>query len=265
MKYITALQLTLSGALLCACTQPGVDLDAERAALRAAADAYHEAGQAFDVDSFVNFYATDALMLPPHAAREMGHEGVRNFFSAFTEMPDANVSFSESMVDVAASGDMGYTLADATVSFTGPGGELVEETGPDFHLWKKRDGQWKIAIDIWNSEDPMPAAAAAPASMTRDDDAVLVDPQRYAVEFENDKVRIIRINYGPGEKSVMHTHGPNAAIFLSDIEGRMTLPDGTSMDITVEAGATQWADDEKHLPENLSDEPFEVVLVELKQ
>ncbi len=265
MKHKKALLLIFSGALLGACTQPGVDLDAERESLRAAADAYHEAGQAFDVDGFVGFYANDGLMLPPNAARETGHEGVRNFFSAFTEMPDANVSFSEPMIDVAASGDMGYSLADATVSFAGPDGELVEETGPDFHLWKKQNGQWKIAVDIWNSEAPMPGAAAAPASMTRDDDAVLVDPQHYAVEFENDKVRIIRINYGPGEKSVMHTHGPNAAVFLSDIDVRMTLPDGTSADITAEAGATQWADEEHHLPENLGDEPFEVVLVELKQ
>jgi hypothetical protein len=44
----------------------------------------------------------------------------------------------------------------------------------------------------------------------------------------------------------------------------MHLPDGTSEDIPAEAGVTQWAENEEHLPENLSDEPFEVILVELK-
>ena len=64
------------------------------------------------------------------------------------------------------------------------------------------------------------------------EDAVTADPKHYKVEFENDKVRIIRIKYGPGEKSVMHTHGPNAAIFLSSSKTRMTLPDGTSQAVS---------------------------------
>nr|NIR51506.1 hypothetical protein [candidate division KSB1 bacterium]NIS26908.1 hypothetical protein [candidate division KSB1 bacterium]NIT73741.1 hypothetical protein [candidate division KSB1 bacterium]NIU27639.1 hypothetical protein [candidate division KSB1 bacterium]NIU94275.1 hypothetical protein [candidate division KSB1 bacterium] len=37
-------------------------------------------------------------------------------------------------------------------------------------------------------------------------DATKVDPKHYKVEFENDQVRVLRISYGPGEKSVMHEH-----------------------------------------------------------
>ena len=33
-----------------------------------------------------------------------------------------------------------------------------------------------------------------------------VDSGHYAVEMENDKVRVLRIKYGPHEKSVMHSH-----------------------------------------------------------
>jgi len=108
-------------------------------------------------------------------------------------------------------------------------------------------------------------AATFFSTATIAEDAVKADPQHYTVEFENDKVRIIRIKYGPGEKSVMHTHGPNVGIFLTDSTVRMTLPDGTSMELTTETGGTQWADAEEHLPENLSDEAMEVVLVELKE
>ena len=103
------------------------------------------------------------------------------------------------------------------------------------------------------------------ATATFAEDAVIADPEHYTVEFENDRVRVIRIKYGPGEKSVMHTHGPNVAIFLTGSTVRMTLPDGTSSEDTQEAGGTQWSDAEEHLPENLSDEPMEVVLVELKE
>ena len=45
----------------------------------------------------------------------------------------------------------------------------------------------------------------------------------------------------------------------------MTLPDGTTEEATAEAGAAEWSDAEEHLPENLSDKPFELVLVELKE
>ena len=45
----------------------------------------------------------------------------------------------------------------------------------------------------------------------------------------------------------------------------LTLADGTTVETTSEAGATQWSDSEEHLPENLSDEILEVVLVELKE
>ena len=96
------------------------------------------------------------------------------------------------------------------------------------------------------------------------EDAVVADPERYTVEFENDKVRVIRVKYGPGDKSVMHTHGPNVAIFLISNKTVFHLPDGTSVDASTVAGETQWADAEEHLPENLSDDPLEVILVELK-
>lgn len=96
------------------------------------------------------------------------------------------------------------------------------------------------------------------------EDAVKADPQHYTVEFENDRVRIIRVKYGPGEKSVMHTHGPNVSVLLSEGQIHMTYPDGTSEDMPSKVGVAMWSENEEHLPENLSDESLEVVLVELK-
>jgi len=108
-------------------------------------------------------------------------------------------------------------------------------------------------------------AASFLSTTTLGEDAVKADPQHYTVEFENDRVRIIRIKYGPGEKSVMHTHGPHVAITLTENATRMTLADGTSEETTTESGAANWSDATEHLPENLSDDPLEVILVELKE
>jgi len=95
-------------------------------------------------------------------------------------------------------------------------------------------------------------------------DAVTVDSKHYKVEFENDQVRVIRITYGPHEKSVMHAHPANVAVFLTDGQARFTLPDGKTQDAPVKAGAVQWDGGGKHLPENVGDKAFELVLVELK-
>jgi hypothetical protein len=39
-------------------------------------------------------------------------------------------------------------------------------------------------------------------SVVHAQDAVTVDSKHYTVEFENSEVRVLRIKYGPGEKSV---------------------------------------------------------------
>jgi len=54
-------------------------------------------------------------------------------------------------VAISAGGDMGYTLADVALSIAGPDGAPVEQRYRDFHVWRKQDGTWKLAVDIWNS------------------------------------------------------------------------------------------------------------------
>jgi quercetin dioxygenase-like cupin family protein len=103
--------------------------------------------------------------------------------------------------------------------------------------------------------------ASAPAMAQ---DPVKVDPQHYKVEFENAQVRVLRIHYGPHEKSVMHWHPGAVAVFLNDGSGQFTLPDGHVQTVNFKAGTTQWTAAGKHLPENLGDKPFELILVELK-
>jgi quercetin dioxygenase-like cupin family protein len=95
-------------------------------------------------------------------------------------------------------------------------------------------------------------------------DPVKVDPAHYKVESENAKVRVLRIHYGPHEKSPMHEHPDAVVTFLTDGHTRFTLPDGKTEDATFKAGETRWTPAGKHAPENLSDQPFDLVLVELK-
>jgi quercetin dioxygenase-like cupin family protein len=103
--------------------------------------------------------------------------------------------------------------------------------------------------------------AAAPAMAQ---DPVKVDAKHYKVEFENDQVRVLRITYGPHEKSVMHAHPANVAVFLTDGTTKFTLPDGKTVPSDIKAGTVRWDPGSSHLPENVGDKPFELILVELK-
>jgi quercetin dioxygenase-like cupin family protein len=95
-------------------------------------------------------------------------------------------------------------------------------------------------------------------------DPVKVDPKHYKIESENDQVRVLRISFGPGEKSVMHEHPANIAVFLTDVHGKFTLPDGKAQEAHPKAGMVEWDTGGKHLPENVGKKRFELILVELK-
>jgi len=97
------------------------------------------------------------------------------------------------------------------------------------------------------------------------DDPVRVDPKHYKVEFENDRVRVLRIKYAPGEKSVMHSHPESIGVFLTDAHAKFTYPDGRTEDINANAGSVLHMDAFTHLPESTSGTPFEVIQVELKR
>jgi quercetin dioxygenase-like cupin family protein len=95
-------------------------------------------------------------------------------------------------------------------------------------------------------------------------DPVKVDSNHYKVEFENAQVRVLRVKVGPHEKSIMHRHPNAVAVFVPDVNGKFHFPDGTSQEVTSKAGEARWTPAITHQPENMGDQPFEVLLVELK-
>ena len=162
------------------------------------------------------------------------------------------------------------SLSASKTRFTSPDGKTREVdskagqatwSDPDKHsseaLGDKAGG---LLIQVELKKRPgagMTALAAA-------EDSVAVDPKHYKLEFQNDRVRVLRIKYGPGEKSVMHAHPANVAVILTGGQAKMTLPDGKANVLDMKTGQVLWADKEKHLPENSGSKSFELILVELK-
>ncbi|HUF08739.1 MAG TPA: hypothetical protein VMO47_05420 [Rhodothermales bacterium] len=96
------------------------------------------------------------------------------------------------------------------------------------------------------------------------DDAVTAAGEQYKVEFENEKVRVLRGTYAPGAKAAMHEH-PDAVVFqVTGGHLMMTLANGETVDAEVVAGNVGWSDATMHEVTNVGDEPLEVIIVELK-
>jgi len=95
-------------------------------------------------------------------------------------------------------------------------------------------------------------------------DAVKVDPKHYRVLVDNAQVRVLRIHYGPHETSVRHSHPNSVVTYLTDGRIKMLLGNGKTIMSNGKAGEAQYAPAGVHTPTNMSDKPFEAVLVEMK-
>jgi len=118
-------------------------------------------------------------------------------------------------------------------------------------------------VTIVEIELKKPAGAGKVASSAMD--PLTVDPKHYKVEFDNPQVRVVRVKIGPHETAPMHEHSLNRVVtYITDQDFRITTADGKVTNTQHKAGETSWSVPGKHKEENLSDKPFEIVMVELK-
>jgi quercetin dioxygenase-like cupin family protein len=88
--------------------------------------------------------------------------------------------------------------------------------------------------------------------------------KQYKTEVDNAQVRVLKIHYGPHEKSAMHSHPNSVVILFTEGHVKFTGADGKSQEETFKAGEARWTPAVTHSVENLSDKDMEGILVELK-
>ncbi len=103
----------------------------------------------------------------------------------------------------------------------------------------------------------MPMAAAA-------QDAVKVDPAHYKVLIDNAAVRVLKVDYAVGEKSVMHAHPDAMLVPFAPGRARFTMPDGKTQDMDVAAEVAAYTPAMTHLPANVGTTRIDALLVEFK-
>jgi quercetin dioxygenase-like cupin family protein len=95
-------------------------------------------------------------------------------------------------------------------------------------------------------------------------DPVKLDPKYHTVDFENDRVRVLRTVLEPHIKSPMHEHPPYVVVYVTELHTTMALSDGRLVDNVRGKGEVAWRDAMKHSTENVGNKTAMEIQVELK-
>jgi hypothetical protein len=153
--------------------------------------------------------------------------------------------------------------------------EYQDGRQPEVFEWKERDVKWSeangmhapevLSNDPFNIIEVELKTSGAGKPIVSDRDPVKIDPKHYKVEFENSQVRVLRVKIEPHGVAPLHEHSVNRiTVFLTDQQFRVTDSHGKVDMVKHKAGEAVWGTPITHTEENLSDQPFEVVAVELK-
>jgi ketosteroid isomerase-like protein len=122
--------------------------------LRAADIAWSDAAGRKDLDAVVGYMTEDGETLAPNEPAAHGADAIRASWKGLLALPDLVIKWEPKRVQVASSGDIGYTSGTWTLTFTGPNGKPVSDHGKYLEVWKKIDGKWKCTLDMYNSDVP---------------------------------------------------------------------------------------------------------------
>jgi uncharacterized protein (TIGR02246 family) len=119
---------------------PEVLMEADRAFARATADR--------GTDGWVSNFAESGTMFRDGEIVR-GHDAIQTLMEPAFATEGSGIAWEPTEADIAASGDLGYTIGRFESTFVGPDGQRGKRTGTYVTIWKKQgDGSWKVAVDI---------------------------------------------------------------------------------------------------------------------
>jgi hypothetical protein len=95
-------------------------------------------------------------------------------------------------------------------------------------------------------------------------DPLKLAPKYHTVDFENDRVRVLRTVLEPHIKSPMHQHPPYVVVYLTELHTTMALSDGKFVDNVRRKGEVAWRDAMEHSTENIGNRRAMEIQIELK-
>ena len=126
--------------------------DEDIAALRAGSDTWAELVVAGNWAALVETYTEDAIFMPPNEAAIQGRANILAWMEAFPPISEARLTIQE----IDGYGDLAYIRGTFAMTLSIAGVEVLD-TGKYIEIHRKQaDGSWPMAVDIFNSDLPVP-------------------------------------------------------------------------------------------------------------
>ena len=153
------LGLLLASGAIVACgppEAPAVNRAEEEAALRTLDLAWSEAANKKDLEAVVSYMADDGETLAPHRPAARDKAAIKASWADLLGLADLSIRWEPQRVQVAESGELGFTSGTYMMTYSDANGQLVTDRGKYLEVWKKFDGKWKCLSDAFNSDAPLP-------------------------------------------------------------------------------------------------------------
>jgi uncharacterized protein (TIGR02246 family) len=130
--------------------------DSLKADIEANNKKFVEAFNKGDAAAVASMYASDARVLPPNADIIKGPADIQKYWggaiAAGMKMPSLVIDHVERM------GEYALEIGRYTLTIPGAGGATNTDKGKYVVVWKKEGGNWKIAVDTFNTSLPATAS-----------------------------------------------------------------------------------------------------------
>src|ERR1041385_7605891 len=103
------------------------------------------------------------------------------------------------------------------------------------------------------------------AGVCRAQDPVKLNPGRYKVLLDNDRVRVLELRDKPGDKAALHSHPDYIVYAFAPFKRKFYSADGTSVEIEGHAGDCVFSHALTHAEENTGTNETHVLMIELKE
>lgn len=130
-----------------------VEMNGLRKAIEAANQNFVKAFNKGDLETALNVYSNDAIILPPNTDMMKGIKAITTYWKAALEMGVKEAKL-ETVDAIPMGNETAYEIGRYTLKIQPKNGQEFTDKGKYLMVWKLENGLWKWNIDAWNSSLP---------------------------------------------------------------------------------------------------------------
>jgi uncharacterized protein (TIGR02246 family) len=130
--------------------------EADLEAIAMVRDAHVAALNAGDTEAWVAQFTDDGVQMPPNAPANVGRTMIRSWSQAFLDQ--FRLQFGLAVDEVRVLGEWAFERGGYMISLNPKvGGPPMQDIGKYITVYQRKPGDtWRMARDIWNSNNPPP-------------------------------------------------------------------------------------------------------------